>query len=67
MQPIAAFSTVHHARHLRAYAPKCIKVRALSLMAFVNGDGSLRLEATPKDRDVSPLFYIVSVWLSPRR
>lgn len=67
MHPTAAFSTVHRARHLRACAPKCIKVRALSLTAFVNGGDSLRLEATPKDRDMSPLLYIVNVWLAPRR
>ena len=54
MYPTAAFSIVHRARHLRAYAPKCIKARALPLTAFVNGGGSLRLEATPKDRDLNP-------------
>lgn len=54
MYPTAAFSIVHHARHLRAYAPKCIKARALPLTAFVNGGGSLRLEAAPKDRDLNP-------------
>ena len=50
MHPVAALSTCPLCEAFkRVYAPKCIKVRVLSVMAIVNGGGSLRLDPTPED------------------